>query len=90
MLSRALPDGRIEDTLAPNLQDYFGMETWSDSDRTEFSGALIGGWSDMLGGNDESEGEKSLGDMDGDGMVNDDVSGGSDGSSLTGSVSSVS
>lgn len=90
MLSRALPEGWIEDTLAPNLRDYFGMETWSDSDRTEFSGALIGGWSDMLGGNDESEGENSLGDMDGDGMVNDDVSGGSDGSSLTGSVSSAS
>lgn len=67
MLSKSLPEGWTSSVLSPALRDYFGMETWSDTDRTDFAGTLISGWSGMLGGTNSNE--NSLGDIDGDGII---------------------
>ena len=47
-LSFALPADFSEKILGENLSDYWGMETWADSDRKNFVDTLIGGWKERL------------------------------------------
>ena len=47
-MSTAFPEGWAEDVLGAGLSDFFGMETWSDEDRKNFSDTLMGGWKDRL------------------------------------------
>lgn len=47
-LSFALPADFTEKILGENLSDYWGMETWADSDRKNFVDTIIGGWKERL------------------------------------------
>ena len=47
-LSFALPADYSEKILGENLSDYWGMETWADSDRKDFKDILLGGWKERL------------------------------------------
>ena len=47
-LSFALPADYSEKILGENLSDYWGMETWADSDRKNFVDTIIGGWKERL------------------------------------------
>ena len=47
-LSFALPADFAEKILGESLSDFWGMETWADSDRKNFVDTLIGGWKERL------------------------------------------
>ncbi len=47
-MSIALPGDWAKDVLEEGLSDFFGMETWAESDRKNFIDTLIGGWKDRL------------------------------------------
>lgn len=47
-LSFALPADYSEKILGESLSDYWGMETWADSDRKDFKDILLGGWKERL------------------------------------------
>ena len=46
--SFALPADFSEKILGESLSDYWGMETWADSDRKNFVDTIIGGWKERL------------------------------------------
>ena len=50
-MSVALPSGFAEEILGKNLSDYWGMETWAESDRKNFVDTIIGGWKERLNKN---------------------------------------
>ena len=47
-LSFALPADFAEKILGESLSDFWGMETWTDSDRKNFVDTIIGGWKERL------------------------------------------
>ncbi len=47
-LSFSLPADFIEKILGEGLSDFWGMETWSDSDRKNFTDIVINGWKDRI------------------------------------------
>ena len=47
-LAFALPADFSEKILGESLSDYWGMETWADSDRKNFVDTIIGGWKERL------------------------------------------
>ncbi len=47
-LSFALPADFSEKILGESLSDYWGMETWAESDRENFVDTIIGGWKERL------------------------------------------
>ena len=47
-LSFALPADYSEKILGESLSDYWGMETWADSDRKDFKDILLGGWKNLI------------------------------------------
>ncbi len=47
-LSFALPADFSEKILGESLSDFWGMETWAESDRENFVDTIIGGWKERL------------------------------------------
>ena len=56
-MSLALPKGWAEDVFGNGLYDFFGMETWAETDRKNFVDTLIGGWKDRM----ENKTEENVG-----------------------------
>ena len=47
-LAFGLPGDFSDKILGESLSDYWGMETWADSDRKNFVDTIIGGWKERL------------------------------------------
>ena len=41
----------FEDVFGAGLKDYWGMESWSETDRTGLIDKFVGGWNDRLNKN---------------------------------------
>lgn len=50
-MTNALPGGWLEDVFGAGLKDYWGMESWSETDRTGLIDKFVGGWNDRLNKN---------------------------------------
>ncbi len=55
-LSFALPADFAEKILGEGLSDFWGMETWADSDRKNFVDTIMGGWKERLNKEDAAVG----------------------------------
>lgn len=47
-MSKALPGDFVEEILGKGTSDFWGMETWTDEDRTNFVDTILGGWKERL------------------------------------------
>jgi hypothetical protein len=47
-MSSALPADFAEKVLGEGTADYWGMETWTEQNRTDFSDMLLSGWKTRL------------------------------------------
>ena len=47
-LSFALPADFSKNILGESLSGYWGKESWSESDRKDFTDILIGGWKNLI------------------------------------------